>query len=135
MIWGIMYVVPRIIIQGIEERINMPLYDYRCDECGHELDNVHQSMKDDALTTCPKCNAEALYRVPQSPSFSVSNTNSIGQRIDRQNKEMGTYHRSNVEAYQKSLQEPTDKVRTATSSEIKKMSPEKRTKYIHTGEK
>lgn len=113
----------------------MPLYDYRCDECGHELDNVHQSMMDDALTTCPECNAEALYRVPQSPHFSVSNQNTIGQRRDRQLKEMGNYHRSNVEAYKKSLEEPTDKVRTANTKEIKKMNAAQRERYIQTGDK
>jgi len=114
----------------------MPLYDYKCDKCGYdELTNVHQSMQEDALTLCPVCHTDGLYRVPQVPIFAVSNTNSVGQRLDRQKKEMGNYHRSNVEAYQKSQEEPTDKIKTATTKEIKAMSPEKRTKYIHTGEK
>ena len=32
----------------------MPIYDYRCDHCGHVFSQV-QSFKDDALTTCPSC--------------------------------------------------------------------------------
>lgn len=32
----------------------MPTYQYRCKQCGHELEVV-QSFTDDALTTCPEC--------------------------------------------------------------------------------
>ncbi|MCC6234800.1 MAG: zinc ribbon domain-containing protein [Verrucomicrobiales bacterium] len=31
----------------------MPTYQYECDKCGHHFE-VFQSMKDNALTTCPK---------------------------------------------------------------------------------
>ncbi len=31
----------------------MPTYEYICEKCGHEFE-CFQSMKDDALTTCPK---------------------------------------------------------------------------------
>ncbi len=31
----------------------MPTYEYTCEKCGHEFECV-QSMKDNALTTCPK---------------------------------------------------------------------------------
>jgi putative FmdB family regulatory protein len=31
----------------------MPTYAYQCAKCGHEFEKF-QSMKDDALTTCPK---------------------------------------------------------------------------------
>lgn len=32
----------------------MPTYQYRCRECGHELDVV-QKFSDDPLTACPRC--------------------------------------------------------------------------------
>lgn len=32
----------------------MPVYEYACTECGHQLE-VRQSFTDDALTTCPQC--------------------------------------------------------------------------------
>ena len=32
----------------------MPTYEYRCKECGDELEVV-QSFTDDALDTCPSC--------------------------------------------------------------------------------
>jgi putative FmdB family regulatory protein len=31
----------------------MPTYEYVCEKCGHEFEKF-QSMKDDALTSCPK---------------------------------------------------------------------------------
>ena len=40
----------------------MPTYQYRCSQCGHELE-VMQKMSDAALTLCPSCQAEALQRV------------------------------------------------------------------------
>lgn len=32
----------------------MPTYDYRCKDCGHELEVV-QAFTDDPLTECPSC--------------------------------------------------------------------------------
>jgi len=32
----------------------MPIYGYRCDQCGHELE-VLQSMRDEPLRVCPNC--------------------------------------------------------------------------------
>ncbi|HEV8535057.1 MAG TPA: FmdB family zinc ribbon protein [Candidatus Limnocylindria bacterium] len=32
----------------------MPIYDYRCDHCGHSFSAV-QSFKDQQLEKCPKC--------------------------------------------------------------------------------
>ena len=37
----------------------MPTYDYRCKECGHELE-AQQAFTDDPLTDCPACGASAL---------------------------------------------------------------------------
>lgn len=39
----------------------MPIYEYRCRDCGHELE-ASQSMKDEALTTCPACGKATLQR-------------------------------------------------------------------------
>ncbi len=32
----------------------MPIYGYRCDACGHELETF-QNMSDPPLTVCPEC--------------------------------------------------------------------------------
>ena len=46
----------------------MPIYEYRCDSCGHELDAL-QKISDDPLRTCPACDKEALRRLMSAPSF------------------------------------------------------------------
>ena len=40
----------------------MPTYEYRCNNCGNELEIV-QKMSDDSLTICPKCEKESFERV------------------------------------------------------------------------
>lgn len=46
----------------------MPIYEYRCDACGHELDAL-QKLADDPLRACPDCAALALRRLISAPSF------------------------------------------------------------------
>jgi putative FmdB family regulatory protein len=40
----------------------MPTYDYVCDACEHGFEQF-QSIKDDALTKCPKCKKKKLRRL------------------------------------------------------------------------
>ena len=46
----------------------MPIYEYRCDACGHELEAL-QKINDPRLTGCPKCDADSLRRLISKPSF------------------------------------------------------------------
>jgi putative FmdB family regulatory protein len=46
----------------------MPIYEYRCDACGHELDAL-QKLSDAQLVDCPECDASALRRLISKPSF------------------------------------------------------------------
>ena len=46
----------------------MPIYEYRCDACGHELDAL-QKISDAQLVDCPECDASALRRLISKPSF------------------------------------------------------------------
>ena len=45
----------------------MPIYEYQCDGCADRFE-VKQSMKDDALTTCPKC-GKHVQRLISSPAI------------------------------------------------------------------
>lgn len=46
----------------------MPIYEYRCDACSEHLETM-QGIKDEPLTTCPGCGADALKRLISSTSF------------------------------------------------------------------
>ncbi len=40
----------------------MPIYTYRCENCGVQFDK-QQSFNDNPLTRCPECNKKALRKV------------------------------------------------------------------------
>ena len=46
----------------------MPIYAYRCEDCGHELDAL-QKISDPPLTDCPACGAPALKKQLTAPAF------------------------------------------------------------------
>lgn len=48
----------------------MPIYEYRCQDCGHEFE-ILQRMADDPLTECPKCGQEALTKLVSAAGFQL----------------------------------------------------------------
>jgi len=46
----------------------MPIYEYQCDACGHELEAI-QKMADAPLTDCPQCGKPALKRKISAAGF------------------------------------------------------------------
>ncbi len=46
----------------------MPIYEYRCQACGHELEKL-QRMSDAALTDCPDCGKSSLQRLISAAGF------------------------------------------------------------------
>jgi putative FmdB family regulatory protein len=49
----------------------MPIYEYQCRACGHELEAI-QKMSDDALTDCPECKQSTLEKCISAPGFRLS---------------------------------------------------------------
>ena len=46
----------------------MPIYEYRCDNCGHELE-AFQKLSEDPLRECPECSKEALIKKVSAAGF------------------------------------------------------------------
>ncbi|MEX0386702.1 FmdB family zinc ribbon protein [Spiribacter onubensis] len=46
----------------------MPIYEYVCDDCGHELEAL-QGINDEMLTDCPECHHAALRRKISAAAF------------------------------------------------------------------
>lgn len=46
----------------------MPLYEYRCSACRHELEAM-QKMSDPPLTVCPECGESALKKQISAAAF------------------------------------------------------------------
>ena len=48
----------------------MPIYEYRCSACGHELE-VMQKMSDARLVDCPKCGKPTLSKKVSAAGFQL----------------------------------------------------------------
>ena len=46
----------------------MPIYEYRCSECGHEMEKL-QKIGDLPLTECPDCGQSALVKLVSAAGF------------------------------------------------------------------
>jgi putative FmdB family regulatory protein len=46
----------------------MPIYEYKCQSCGHELEKL-QRISDPSLTDCPFCDEPALQRLMSAAGF------------------------------------------------------------------
>lgn len=49
----------------------MPMYDYQCEACGHQLEAI-QKISAPPLTDCPACQAPALKKMLSMPGFRLS---------------------------------------------------------------
>jgi putative FmdB family regulatory protein len=49
---------------------SMPIYEYRCDACGHEHEAIRK-FSDAPLTTCPACGKDALVKKVSAAGFQL----------------------------------------------------------------
>ncbi|HEX4131357.1 MAG TPA: FmdB family zinc ribbon protein [Pirellulales bacterium] len=94
----------------------MPTYDYVCDACGHEFEQF-QSIKDDALTKCPKCKKKKLRRKIGPGAAIVFKGSGFYQ----------TDYRSDSYKKAASSDKPADKPASEKSGGEKSPAPEKKT--------
>jgi putative FmdB family regulatory protein len=48
----------------------MPIYEYRCSSCGHELEAL-QKLSDAPLVACPSCKTDALVKQVSAAGFQL----------------------------------------------------------------
>jgi putative FmdB family regulatory protein len=48
----------------------MPIYEYRCSSCGHELEAL-QKFSDAPLATCPSCHGATLVKLLSAAGFQL----------------------------------------------------------------
>ena len=46
----------------------MPLYEYRCDACGHRFEKI-QRFSDDPISVCPSCGGGPVEKLLSSPAI------------------------------------------------------------------
>ena len=110
------------------------LYDYGCHNCGEILEDVQQSIHDEALKKCPSCGQDSLERVPYGGLGAfVKDAKTIGQVADKNWSKMGSYKRSEIEAQNQSQKHAQEKRKERV--QLNNMTAEQKQRYIMTGEK
>lgn len=51
----------------------MPIYEYQCTHCGHQLEAI-QKIADKPLLTCPVCQVDGLTKLVSATSFQLKGT-------------------------------------------------------------
>ena len=46
----------------------MPIYEYECGGCGHQMDKL-QKLSDEPLVTCPACDKDELQKMISAAGF------------------------------------------------------------------
>ena len=46
----------------------MPIYEYKCTECGHEMEKL-QKLSDEPLVDCPECGKPGLKKMISAAGF------------------------------------------------------------------
>ena len=46
----------------------MPIYEYKCSNCGHQFEKIPK-FSDKPAKVCPKCSTDGLKKLISSPSF------------------------------------------------------------------
>jgi len=63
----------------------MPIYEYRCSNCGHELETL-QKISDDPLKKCPACEQEQLQKLVSAASFRLKGSGWYETDFKKDNK-------------------------------------------------
>jgi putative FmdB family regulatory protein len=63
----------------------MPIYEYRCSSCGHELEKL-QRMSEAPLTDCPACDKSTLRRLMSASGFRLKGSGWYETDFKKDNK-------------------------------------------------
>ena len=112
--------------------ITMPLYDYVCSNCQHEIEDMYQSIKAKPLVKCDKCNKMTLERVIYGGDVFVRReATTIGQLSDRNTKKMGKYELESKQKEDNTKQERSEKQKL--HKKINSMDDTQKRKWIMEG--
>jgi len=63
----------------------MPIYEYRCDDCGEEMEQL-QRISDDRLVDCPVCEEPGLKRLISAAAFRLKGSGWYETDFKKDNK-------------------------------------------------
>lgn len=130
------------------------LYDYECEECGFLMEDVYQSIKEDAFTNCPKCKKESFNRIIYGGTYASvkKEPTTIGQLAERRFEEGHTtmpdgrqitrveWNKADMvemaekRSHEKRQRRQEKEAKQRLQKKINNMSPEQKRNYIINGE-
>ena len=93
----------------------MPIYEYRCESCGHELEKL-QRMSEDPIKDCPACGTASLRRLISAAGFRLKGAGWYETDFKKDNK------RNLVESSDKGEKKPDSKTEATKSDSAKSTS-------------
>ena len=85
----------------------MPIYEYVCNVCGHELELL-QGYRDEPITTCPVCRRDEMKRKISAAAFHLKGTG--WYETDLKNKDKKETEKKSTDDQPESKKESTDSV-------------------------
>ncbi len=100
----------------------MPIYEYRCESCAHELEKL-QKMNESMLLDCPECDQPALKRLVSAAAFRLKGSGWYETDFKKDNKR-NLAEVSGKDASEKKSSGDNGKETKKPSSETSKKNPE-----------
>lgn len=95
----------------------MPIYEYRCSHCGHELEAL-QKLSDTPLTSCPECRRDTLAKLVSAAGFQLKGSGWYATDF-RNGSKPAKSTGATAEAKGEAKGETTTEAKTETKSEAK----------------
>ena len=131
------------------------LYDYECSNCKFFMDDVYQSIKDEAFKKCPECKKNSLNRVIYGGTYAcvkAGEPTTIGQLAEKRFEEghhtmpdgrpiqkiewnkCDMVERAEKRQYEKDERRKANEQKKKMQNKINKMTPEQKRNYIINGD-
>ena len=108
----------------------MPIYEYRCEACNHELEAL-QKMSDDVLKRCPECKNESLIKKVSAAAFRLKGGGWYETDFKSGNKKnLASTEASKNESKEASSGKTSSAKESAKSEKSAKAKPAKATKAV-----
>lgn len=95
----------------------MPIYEYRCDECGHNFEKI-QKISDAPLTDCQSCGKPSLQKLVSAAAFQLKGEGWYVTDFKNPKKDKPAVGESSEKSA--STQTPNEATNTAEIKETKK---------------
>ena len=94
----------------------MPIYEYRCMDCGHAFESL-QKMSDDPISTCPSCEGGAVKKQISQTAFVLKGGGWYKDHYGLKKNDGGTSKPSSSDAPKKTKEKSTPSKPTTASSD------------------